>query len=453
MDVKLKPETVQSTPIDRWLLDPAKKYINNSAASGILLFMAAVTAIVISNSPFAEAFNRFWHYEFSVSFSSYSLSKSLQHWINDGLMAVFFFVVGLELKREIIAGELNDRKKALLPVAAALGGMVVPALLFLFFNNGGEAMNGWGIPMATDIAFALGVVYLLGDRVPFALKVFLMALAIADDIGAVLVIAFFYTGTIDAVSLLNAAFYLSILIFANYIGVRNTVFYAVIGIGGLWLAFLMSGVHPTIAAVLLAFTIPANVKVSERDFPQALERLASGFREAIPNQVSTVTTEQLIILQKVRALSKHALTPLQRLEHAMHPFVSFVVMPVFALCNAGITIPYNIGELLSESVTWGVFLGLLLGKTIGVAGTVFLMIKLKLSKLPDGVSALHILGISILAGIGFTMSLFVSDLAYDNESLILQAKFGIFAASVLAGISGFIILKIASQNTDKLSQR
>jgi NhaA family Na+:H+ antiporter len=368
-------------------------------------------------------------------------------------MAVFFFVVGLELKREIIAGELNSRKKAILPVAAALGGMVVPALIFLMFNNSGEAAAGWGIPMATDIAFALAVVYLLGDRVPFSLKVFLMALAIADDIGAVLVIAFFYTGSIDTGSLAHAAFYLAILLTANYLGVRNILFYSVVGIAGLWFAFLLSGVHATISAVLLAFTIPANVKVSESGFPDAIARLAVDFRNAVPNNVSTVTSEQHHILQEIRVLAKHALTPLQRLEHALHPFVSFVVMPVFALCNAGITLPGNAMEWFTSPVAMGIFLGLLIGKTTGVMGMVYLMIKLRLAELPEGVTALHILGVSVLAGIGFTMSLFVSGLAYNSNDLMLEAKLGIFSASLIAGITGYLILKRASRASEKLNQR
>ncbi|MDQ3051384.1 MAG: Na+/H+ antiporter NhaA [Bacteroidota bacterium] len=441
----MRNESIKKVTVEKWIIDPIQRFISNSATSGIILFSAAIVAMIISNSPWSEAFHHFWETEFGFGFNGGYLTKSLHHWINDGLMAVFFFVVGLELKREIIAGELNEIRKAILPVAGAIGGMVVPALIYLAFNNSGDAADGWGIPMATDIAFALGVVYLLGDKVPLALKIFLTALAIADDIGAVLVIAFFYTSSIDLTSLISGGIFLVILVVANLIGVRNTLFYAIVGIGGLWLAFLLSGVHATIAAVLAAFTIPANVKISEAGFIANIENLIAKFKKADPNNVPTVTPEQHDILQEIRDISREALTPLQRLEHTFHPLVAFIIMPIFALSNAGIVLPDNLVEVLMSPVTIGVFLGLIVGKVVGVAGMVFWFTRMKWAQLPPGVNNRHILGASFLAGVGFTMSLFISGLAFENEVLMLQAKFGILLASLLASIIGFLLLKNADR--------
>jgi len=436
---------MKQEPVDKWIIEPMQRFMNNSTTSGIILFSAAIVAMILSNSPWSESFHHFWEMKFSVGFNGHELNKSLHHWINDGLMAVFFFVVGLELKREIIAGELNEVKKAMLPVGAAVGGMVVPALVYLCFNSSGPATSGWGIPMATDIAFALGVIYLLGDKVPLSLKIFLTALAIADDIGAVLVIAFFYTASIDFTSLIFGGGFLLLLIVSNLIGVRSTLYYAVIGIGGVWLAFLMSGVHATIAAVLAAFTIPANVKVNEINFTKKLEHLLSAFKKADPNNVPTVTTEQHHILQEMRDLSKAALTPLQRLEHAFHPLVAFIIMPIFALSNAGIVLPDDIGTALASPVTLGVMLGLLVGKVVGVTGMVFLFVKMKWAQLPEGISNQHIIGAGFLAAVGFTMSLFISGLAFEDETLMLHSKLGILMASLIASIIGYMILKNAAK--------
>ncbi|MFH1121660.1 MAG: Na+/H+ antiporter NhaA [Bacteroidota bacterium] len=430
-------------PVDKWIIDPMKRFLNNSTMSGIVLFSSALIAILLSNSPWADDFHHFWEIRFSIGFHDWQLSKSLHHWINDGLMAVFFFVVGLELKREIISGELSNPRAALLPIVAAIGGMLVPALIFLIINPSGEASGGWGIPMATDIAFALGFLYMLGDKVPVSLKIFLTALAIADDLGAVLVIAFFYTSDINVISLLTGAGFMLVLIIANRIGISNTLFYGIVGIGGLWLAFLMSGVHATIAAVLAAFTIPAKVKYSEDVFDRKLSGLLARFREAHPNNSPTVTTEQLHILEKVRYVSKKALTPLQRLEHSMHPLVAFIIMPLFALANAGITLSAESLSLLTSNITIGVFLGLLLGKVVGIVGLVTMLIRFGWAELPVDFTRRHLLGAGFLAGIGFTMSLFISNLAFENKIYIEEAKMGILLASVVAGLIGYFILKSA----------
>ncbi|WP_336518127.1 Na+/H+ antiporter NhaA [Pollutibacter soli] len=436
---------IRQEPVDKWILKPVRKFISNSSTSGILLFSSALLAIILTNSPWGTQFQHIWEHEFYVGYNQYMIKKSLHHWINDGLMAVFFFVVGLELKREIIAGELNEPRKAILPLAGAIGGMVIPALIYAMFNLKGEAAGGWGIPMATDIAFALGILYLLGDRVPVSLKIFLTALAIADDLGAVLVIAFFYTSEIDVDSLLSAGALLLLLVISNRMGVRSTLYYAIIGIGGVWLFFLMSGVHATIAAVLAAFTIPANTKISGEGFVLQVEGLVEDFKKAKTNNKPTVTHEQLHVLANIRDVSKLALTPLQRLEHAMHPFVAYLVLPVFALSNAGMKLDAGLGDMLLSPVVMGIFFGLLLGKLIGVAGIIQILISLRVAQLPKGMTGRHLVGVGLLAGIGFTMSLFVTDLAFDDEFLISQAKLGILAASLVASFAGYFVIKWASK--------
>lgn len=430
---------------NQWILDPMKRFLSNSSMSGIVLIGSALLAIMLSNSSLSGWFHDIWETNLSVSLGELQLSKSIHHWINDGLMAVFFFVVGLELKREIIAGELSNMRKAILPIGAAIGGMVVPALIYIAFNNPlSDAGNGWGIPMATDIAFALGILYLLGDKVPVSLKIFLTALAIADDLGAVLVIAFFYTSDINMVSLITGVAFMALLIIGNKLGIRSALFYGIIGIGGLWLAFLMSGVHATIAAVLAAFTIPASVSISETTFNKKMGILMNKFSRAKPNESTTITSEQHHVLLKMEQLTTEASTPLQRLEHNMHPFVAFVVIPVFALSNAGVTIDSTSLAYITNSVTLGVSSGLLVGKFIGVVGMVFLLTRLKLSSLPQGCNWHHIIGAGFLAGIGFTMSLFISELAFDNKALVEQAKIGIIITSIIAGTLGYLIIKRAN---------
>ena len=432
-------------PVDRWIIDPLSRFISNSTTSGIVLFSSAAVALVLSNSPWSEEFKQLWKHQVSIGYDEYILSKDLQHWINDGLMALFFFVVGLELKREIIAGELSSLKKAALPVAAAIGGMLLPALVYLIFNHTGDTVHGWGIPMATDIAFALGVLYLLGDRVPLSLKIFLTVLAITDDIGAVLVIAFFYTSDINFISLLTGAGFMAVLVFANWMGVRNTIFYGVVGIAGLWLAFIMSGVHATIAGVLAAFTIPATVKVSAGFFTQKSEQLLAQFKSAEVNTLPTVSNEQFKILSKIAKFSEQALTPLQRIEHAMHPFVAFIIMPIFALSNAGVELTSNFTTQIQSPIAAGIFFGLLVGKVFGVVGVVYLMLRLKWAVLPQGVNMWHMWGAGFLAAIGFTMSLFISGLAFRQEDYAVQAKLGVLAASLVASVIGYFIIRIANK--------
>jgi len=375
-----------------------KRFMGNSTMSGVVLFTAALAAIIISNSPLAHGFHSIWETKAGVSFGSFRLEKSIHHWINDGLMAIFFFVVGLELKREILAGELSNPRKAMMPLAAAVGGMVVPAGIYVLFNHPGtDAGAGWGIPMATDIAFALGIMYLLGDRVPLTLKVFLTALAIADDLGAVLVIAFFYTSDINTTSLITGMVFMVVLLAGNYIGIRSTLFYGIIGVGGLWLAFLMSGVHATIAAVLAAFTIPARVSIPENVFYKRMVALVNKFKKAEPNDKITVTSEQQKILERMEQLTLEATTPLQRIEHSLHPLVAFIIIPLFALSNAGVSINSETLADLGNPVTMGVAFGLLFGKVLGITGMVALLYYTGISSLPDGTNWRHIIGTSFLA--------------------------------------------------------
>ena len=416
--------------------------MHNESTAGIMLFASALVAIVWANSPFSESYFHLWEYEVAVRVADYEIANTLHAWINDGLMAMFFFVIGLELKREIIAGELSEIKKAMLPLATALGGMLVPAAIYLLFNPSGPANDGWGIPMATDIAFALGIISLLGKGVPVVLKIFLTALAIADDLGAVLVIAFFYTSQISLLSLGIGALFVILLLVANYAGVRNTLFYGLVGIGGVWLAFFTSGVHATIAGVVAAFAIPARTQINEQKFIKVLEESFGNFTPIPPNDVTLLEPAQYRVIHNIHELTKAAGTPLQRLEHQLHPWVSFAIMPLFALANAGIVLDENVLQrIFSSGVTMGVFWGLTTGKLLGVVISCWLMIKLRFSVLPEGMSWSHLFGVGLLAGVGFTMSMFVTSLAFDDPQAIADAKAGILAASIVSGAAGYFVLK------------
>ena len=408
--------------------------------SGLLLFVCALLAMVWANSPFSATYVHLWEHEFAVRLGAFTLAKSLHQWINDGLMAMFFFVVGLELKREIMAGELSSPRTALLPLVAALGGMVVPALLFVVLNPRPPHLTGWGIPMATDIAFALGVLAVLGKRVPVALKIFLTALAVADDLGAVLVIAIFYTLEISVGNLAAGGVFLAILLLANYLGIRSSVFYGLVGIGGLWLTFLLSGVHATLAGVLAALTIPARPKIDERRFTHQLHHCLQAFQTIAPNDVTLLEPAQMHVLDQIKRLIAAADTPLQRLEHALYPLVSFVVLPVFALANAGITLATLSADALLHPVSLGTFVGLVLGKFGGVVGVCWVMTRLGWARVPDDMAWPQMYGVGCLAGMGFTMSLFMTTLAYRSADLITHAKIGIVAASLLAGAVGYLVL-------------
>jgi NhaA family Na+:H+ antiporter len=370
------------------------------------------------------------------------LTETLLEWINDGLMAMFFFVIGLEIKREILVGELASFRQAALPLTAALGGAILPAALYSALNTTGPGASGWGIPMATDIAFALGILALLGSRVPLALKVFLTALAIADDLMAVLVIALFYTSTIDWLSLGIGAVFLALLISANLAGVRHPLVYSVLGIGGLWLAFLLSGVHATIAGVIAAMTIPARTRLTGREFLSRGKVLLERFEQAMsPVKPSLANRERQEVAKHMKTAVQQVETPLQQMEHALHPWVTVVVMPVFALANAGITLDADIGTMLINPVALGVILGLLVGKPVGIVLSSWLVIRGGLATLPSGVSWPHLWAVGCLAGIGFTMSLFITGLAFTHGPSLMSAKVGILVASMTAGTIGWLLLK------------
>lgn len=431
----------KKAPIER-LIQPIQRFIQLEKAGGIVLGISVIIALIFANSGWADSYHHFLDHRLGFRWDGKTYFEyDLHHWINDGLMAIFFFVVGLELKREIIAGQLSDLRSALLPIGAALGGMVVPAAIYLAFNRSPETSHGWGIPMATDIAFALGVLYLLGNRIPLSLKVFLTALAIVDDLGAVLVIAFFYTSDISLLHLSIGGGVLLAMYIGNKMGVRSILFYAVLGIGGVWTEFLLSGVHATIAAVLAAFTIPADVKMKEQLFIDKIQKHLDRFRNIDPDESTpTLTNEQLQVLEQVQKATVAATPPLQKLEHAMHPLVTFIILPVFALANAGVSFNIDPENLFSTNVALGVSLGLLIGKFAGVVGFTLLLIKLRVAKFPAGMNTANLMGAGLLASIGFTMSLFVTSLAFANEVYITQAKIGIFAASIIGGVAGYMVL-------------
>jgi len=386
-----------ATPVAR-LVRTFQEFARLEASGGILLIGCMVMALAWANSPWTGSYFHLWHTDPTFGVAGSHLSKSLHFWINDGLMALFFLLVGLEIKRETLVGELASFRKAALPIAAALGGMIVPAVFYLLFNRGGPGAAGWGIPMATDIAFALGVLALLGDRAPMSLKVFLAALAIADDIGAVLVIAFFYTAQISWISLGVGGLIFAALIAANRTGLRHPLIYIVLGIG-LWIAFLQSGIHATVAGVLLAITIPARQKLNSE-------------------------------------------SPMLRFEHALLPWNKYLIMPVFALANAGVVLGGGAARSLVDPISLGVICGLVLGKPIGIVLFSWLATRCGIATMLDGISWRQIVGVGLLGGIGFTMSLFIANLAFGDAPALETAKVAILAASVLAGAVGTVVLRI-----------
>lgn len=442
-------KSIKKKPIEIITL-PIQRFMRQEKSGGIVLGISVILALYLANSQWSDAYHHVLEHSLGFTWDNeIHFNFNLHHWINDGLMAVFFFVVGLELKREIIAGELSNPRKAILPIVAALGGMIVPALIYLYLNPIGEVHQGWGIPMATDIAFALGVLYLLGSRIPLTLKVFLTALAIVDDLGAVLVIAFFYTSEISTYYLIIGGFVLLIMYLGNRIGIRSVLFYAILGIGGVWSTFVLSGVHATIAAVLAAFTIPADVKINERIFSEKIKRSLERFNSLDPNNSElTLTHEQLHYIEKMNKATIAATPVLQRLEHAMHPMVTFFIIPIFALANAGVSLNIDMEHLFSTNIALGVALGLLVGKVVGIVGFTLLLVKLKIASFPEGMNIQNLFGIGFLAAIGFTMSLFVTSLAFTHEEYKTQAKIGIFVASILGGIIGYLLL--LKQNKKKV---
>jgi NhaA family Na+:H+ antiporter len=411
------------------LTGPAQRFIRIESSSGIVLILAALTAFAWANSPLAEAYFQMLEAEVGIGFAGWRLEMTLHHWVNDLLMALFFFLVGLEIKRELMVGELAGWQKASLPAAGALGGMVVPALIYVAFNAGEATVRGWGVPMATDIAFALGVLALLGQRVPLSLKIFLLALAIVDDLGAVLVIALFYTETLDITALLiSLAIWGGALFYGQAEGHRAPVF-ALLG-ALIWYFMLRSGVHATIAGVLMAFAVPLRHRMSVEELRRELQWTAGTHFEDIEGRI-----------QRLEDVVDRAHSPLHAMEHDLAPYVAFLVMPAFALFNAGVALGGEEMQLIG-AVSMGAFFGLLLGKPIGVVAFVWLMVRTGISQLPRDGSWMGFTGIGLLAGIGFTMSLFIANLAFGEGTLLDQAKTGVLAASLVAALSGLAFLHV-----------
>lgn len=410
------------------LLSPFEQFVHSESAGGITLIFASLVAFAWANSPLASDYFALREVRFGVGLGDWSLEKPLLLWVNDALMAFFFFLVGLEIKREVLVGELSAPRDAVLAVVAALGGMIVPASIYAAVNWGGAGIGGWGVPMATDIAFALGMMALLGDRVPLSLKVFLTALAIVDDLGAVAVIALFYTDEINAVNLFVTLGALALAFAYGRFGGRNLKVLAFFGVV-VWFFVLQSGVHATVAGVLLALATPMRRKIPPENLRDELRAgLDRGKFEEVEMKVAN--------LERVLG---NAQSPLHRLEHLLHPWVAFLVLPIFALFNAGVDLGGGVG--LVEPVALGIMIGLLFGKPIGVLAFSWAAIRLGVASLPEGVGWGGMLGASLLAGIGFTMSLFVGGLAFGgDEALLNQAKLGILVASVIAAVLGLVLL-------------
>ncbi|NUN69431.1 MAG: Na+/H+ antiporter NhaA [Bacteroidetes bacterium] len=424
----------QRSRIITQLSETFRDLMSSSASGGIILLVCTAAAMFWANSPWSAHYTAVWEQPFTIALGDSALSKSLLHWINDGLMVIFFFFVGLEIKREILVGELSSFKKAFLPLIAALGGMVGPALIYLLFNNGDpETARGWGIPMATDIAFALGILALLGDKVPSGLKVFLAALAIADDMGAVLVIALFYTQELSLGMLAAGGGFLLLLLGANRLNIRSTAVYTLLGIG-LWFCFLKSGVHATIAGVLLAATIPVRSKI---DTAQFIEDTRSSVDALEQRQGHTEENERI---HHIAALSEAVQSPLHRFEHALQPAVAFFIMPLFAFANAGVTIQGSILDALLSPVGLGVSLGLIIGKQAGIFSFVWCAVRLNLAVLPAQVTWGMLYGMTWLCAIGFTMSLFIAGLAFGSPEPLVVSKIAILCASTVSAVIGYLLL-------------
>ena len=425
---------------------PIQTFIHTEEKGALILLLASAAALVWANSPWSDSYADFWHVTISFDFHFLAISEDLRHIVNDGLMAVFFFLVGLEIKRELLHGELSSFRKASVPALAAVGGMAMPALIFLLFNRSGEGAIGWGIPMATDIAFALGALALLGRRVPAELRVFLLGLAVVDDLGAITVIALFYTDTIHWTDLGLGIAMLGLIAVCIRIGIRSLGFYIILSVL-MWQFFLESGVHATLAGVLLAAIIPSEPYIKRKDYADTVEELLRDFRAAM---ASGDEEKAQSIAEQIEKLSSGTEGPLERLEGIVHPWVSYIILPIFALANAGIIFTSDtLSEAISSHITLGIAVALLAGNVIGVFGMTWLAVRLGIGQLPSGVTWRHVFGVGLLAGIGFTVAIFISGIAFDDPALVNQAKMGIFGASLLAGATGYLFLRITSARTSE----
>ena len=441
--MKDKPENIteairQPAYIVRAVRGPIQSFIHTEEVGALFLLGAAALAMAWVNSPWSESYFNFWHIDVSFDIHIFAISKDLRHLVNDGLMAIFFFVVGLEIKRELLHGELSTVRKAALPAIAAVGGMAMPAAVYLLFNGLDETAVGWGIPMATDIAFALGVLALLGKRIPTELRVFLLGVAVVDDVGAITVIAVFYTDSIHWLELgLGIAVFAAIALCVR-VGIRSLGFYLMMCFL-LWLLFLESGVHATLTGVLVAAIVPSRPDIRSKDYAAAVESLLHDYKVAKANDDDDRAE---MIVEQVEKLSSGAEGPLERLSSIVHPWVSFAVLPIFALANAGIVFNMDIlAGAVASPVTLGVAMALLVGNPIGIFGLTWLAVRLGVGQLPASVTLWHVLSVGFLAGIGFTVSIFVSGIAFDDTQLVDEAKIGIFGASLIAGIVGYLMLR------------
>ena len=428
------------------ILKPAQQFFNKEASSSILLIAATIIALVWINSDIGETYHGFWHTKISFTFGYFNISKTLLHWVNDGLMSLFFFTVGLEIKREILVGELATPKKALLPVIAALGGMIVPGLIYVAFNIGSPTIHGWVIPVATDIAFALGAVAVFGRRLPVGLRIFLAAFAIADDLGAVVIIAIFYTKEIVWSNLIISLFLTFGLAVANFFWIRQTLIYAILGLA-VWFFVLGSGVHPTIAGVVVSLFVPARGRYDTDNFLQNVKNITEKFEceEQSCGYSILLNQEHLYAVQALELACHDVETPLQRLMHALHPWVAFLILPLFAMGNTGLIFKGIVfSETISNPAVLGIIFGLVFGKPIGVMLFSYFSVKTGLASLPQEVRWSHIFGGAMLGGIGFTMSLFLSELSFSDPHIIDYARIAILAGSILSAVFGMSYLAFIS---------
>jgi NhaA family Na+:H+ antiporter len=431
---------MENGPIER-IARSLRLFTKVEAASGVLLLIAMAVALAWANSPWGEAYFRILESPFSLRLGGRGYSDTLHHVINDGLMALFFLVVGLEIKRELVAGELSDARRAAFPALAALGGMLVPALFFAACNLGRDSLRGWGIPVATDIPFALGILALLGKRVPGSVKVFLMALAIIDDLGAILVIAVFYSQNVDWAGLGGAALIFALLIGFNRAGLRRPLFYVLPGIM-LWYLLHRSGVHGTIAGVLVAMAVPARSVLNEKDFASRCRAILDRFQSAgYAEEKPILNQERLDAVMELEDACEKVEPPLQRMIEGLHPWTGFLILPLFAWANAGVRIVPGLIRSLGEPAGLGILLGLVVGKPLGIFGATQAMLALGFPRLSGGVGWKHLLGAGMLGGIGFTMSIFISGLAFGTGRGLDAAKLAVFFASTLAGAMGFLFLR------------
>ena len=432
--------TAQERPI-ALALAPLQEFVRTNVSGIGLLLAGAVVALVLANSPLSEGYTRFWETHLTVGVPGFAISEPLRRWVNDALMALFFFLLGLEIKREVLVGELRSPRQAALPIAAALGGAVVPALVYAALNLNGAGLRGWGIPIGTDTAFALGIMSLLGSRVRPVLLVFLTAETIVDDIIAVLVIAVFYTETISWPALAVAAALLAVLALANYAGIHHWAVYAVLGLG-VWLAVFESGVHGTIAGVLVAMMVPSRAWINPRAFLARGRQLLDEFEHSFHSGRSFLTNEpQQRVTQTLEELCLQVETPMTHLEHRLNPLIAFGILPVFALANAGIPVLSGLGAALTSPVTWGVVAGLVVGKPVGITLFTWLAVRAGAALRPRAIAWSHVAAVGFLSGIGFTMSLFITELSFEAGPIADAARVGILLASLIAGVIGYLMLR------------